>query len=248
MVGKTIAMPCLAAAFVWAAVAERADAYTATGDRVFPATLVLLQIAPGDELYLNYSMLPLSGGTVGAPNRASNFTATYGKTITDRLGVYVEETYTGIGQVGSGTLWGWQNLDDDIKYLAVDEPDHEFLLTLGLDREWGGTGAARVGASPSGATTPQLYFGKGFGDLDLGYLRPLALTGFSGVQLSDSAPRPDVVSNGFVVEYSIPYLQSKVQSYNLPQLIRGLTPLAEFLFTSPLPLPREGVMARAPRR
>jgi hypothetical protein len=30
-------------------------AYTASGDRNFPATLILPQVAPGDQFYLNYT-------------------------------------------------------------------------------------------------------------------------------------------------------------------------------------------------
>src|SRR5579862_9042253 len=109
---------------VGALAARPAAAYMASGDRQFPATLVLPQLAPGDEFYLNFSTLPLGGGA-GAPDRSSNLTATYAKTITDRLGVVIEETYTGIGQSGAGTLWGWQNLDGEIKYLAVNDFAHE---------------------------------------------------------------------------------------------------------------------------
>jgi hypothetical protein len=234
MVGRMMAVPCLAIAIACAAAIAPAGAYTASGDRVFPATLILPQLTPGDEFYLNYNMLPLSGAGPGTPNRSTNFTATLGKTITDRLGVFIEETYTGIGQSGLGTQWGWQNLDGEIKYLAINDFDHEFIMSLGLDRETGGTGAARVGASPSGATTPRVYFGKGLGDLDIGYLRPLAVTALGSVQFADSAPRPDITTNAFVVEYSIPYLQSKVQSLDLPELVRGMTPVTEILVTSPV--------------
>ncbi|HTQ35301.1 MAG TPA: hypothetical protein VMI30_14130, partial [Stellaceae bacterium] len=163
-----------------------------------------------------------------------NFNAVYAKTITHDLGIYLEESYTGIGRQGAGTQWGWQNQDMSLKYLVANSLDHEFIMTLGLDREFGNTGAARVGASDSGATTPQLYFGKGLGDLDIGYLRPLAITTFSGLTLADAAPRPDVVSNGFTVEYSIPYLQSKVKSFDVPDIVRNLTPMTEVLFTSPV--------------
>jgi hypothetical protein len=233
MVGKAMAMPCLAILIASTASVDPADAYTASGDRTFSATLILPQIAPGDEFYLNYNMLPLTGGGPGTPDRSTGFTATLGKTITDRLGVYIEETYTGIGRSGAGTQWGWQNLDTAIKYLAVNDIDHEFIMSLGLDRETGGTGAIRVGASPSGATTPQLFLGKGLGDLDIGYLRPFAVTTVSAVQLADTAPRPDVVNNGFSVQYSIPYLESKVQNLDLPDVVRGLTPMTEVLFTAP---------------
>ena len=124
-------------------------------------------------------------------------------------------------------------MDTEIKYLAVDDQPHEFLLTLGLDREFGGTGAQRVGAFASGATTPRVYFGKGLGDLDIGYLRPLAIAGLAGYQIADSRPRPNLVTAGLVVEYSIPYLQSKVQSLDLPDFVRGLTPMTEMLLTIP---------------
>lgn len=220
-------------ALSFAMMVSNASAYDAAGDRQFPATLVLPQIAPGDEFYVNYNTLPLVGGAPGAQSRASNLTATYLKTITDRFGVVIDETYTGIDRIGAGTLYGWQNTDTALKYLAVTDIDHEFLLSLGLDREFGGTGAARVGAFHSGATTPQVFFGKGLGDLDIGYLRPLAVTGFAGAQIADSAPRPDLAMSGFVVEYSIPYLESKVASLDLPDIVRNMTPMTEVLFTAP---------------
>ncbi|HVH82072.1 MAG TPA: hypothetical protein VM782_21925 [Stellaceae bacterium] len=208
---------------------SHAWAYDASGDRQFPSTLLLPQIAPGDEFYINAFTLPQTNGAT----RESNLTATYMKTITDDFGFVVEETWTAIGRSGTGTAYGWQNFDGELKYRALNDIDHELILSLGLDRETGGTGATRVSASPSGATTPRLYFGKGLGDLDIGYLRPFAIEGFAGFQFADKVPRPDQTQSGFVVEYSIPYLQSKVHSFDLPDLIRGLTPMTEFLFTTP---------------
>lgn len=210
-----------------------AFAYTSAGDRLFPATILLPQISPGDEFYTNVMDLPLTPSGIGTPDHQTNLNAVFAKTITDRLGVFVEETYTRLGTVGHGTLSGWQNFDMSLKYLTVLDLPHEFLFTVGLDREFGDTGARRVGASPSGATTPQLFFGKGLGDLDVGYLRPVALTGFAGYQAADSRPRPDTAVGGLVLEYSIPYLQSKVQSFDLPEIIRSLTPMTEFQFSTP---------------
>jgi hypothetical protein len=210
-----------------------AFAYTDSGDRIFPANMQLPQIAPGDEFYLTYSTLPLNPGATGGQSRVANLTATYGKTITDSLGIFIEETYTGINQAGAGTLYGWQNQDGELKYEAINDPAHEFLFSLGLDRETGGTGAARIGASPSGATTPRAYFGKGLGDLDIGFLRPLAIEGMFGSAFADAAPRPDIATGGFVVEYSIPYMQSKVQSFDLPDWVRGMTPITEIVLTAP---------------
>ncbi len=213
--------------------ARDCEAYSAAGDRLFPATLVLPQIAPGDEFYTWDDTLPQTPAGIGSTTRQSNFTAVFSKTITERLGVVVEETWTRVDRVGKGPWSAMQNLDSEIKYLAIDNPAHEFLLSLGLDREFGGTGAKRVGAYASGATTPRIYFGKGLGDLDIGYLRPLAVTGFVGYQVANSAPRPDLITPGFVIEYSIPYLQSKVHTFDLPEFVRGLTPMTEVQFTIP---------------
>jgi hypothetical protein len=201
-------------------------AYTAAGDRLFPATAVLPQIAPGDEFYTWGWTVPLAGGPVGAPERASNFAAVYSKTITERLGITVEDTWKPIDRVGRGRIQGWTNFEAELKYLVIQSQPQEFLMTLGLNREFA-TGAQRIGASPKGATEPRVYFGKGFGDLDIGYLRPLAVTGQAGYQFADAPPRGDRVNLGFVVEYSIPYLQSKVSSFDLPEIIRGLTPMTE---------------------
>jgi hypothetical protein len=208
-------------------------AYTAAGDRQFPATLLLPQIAPGDETYANFSSLPLQGGPTGSQSYNNGFTTVVAKTITDNFGIYIDETYTRIGRVGKETISGFQNFDTELKYLAYSNREHEFILSLGLDREFGGTGMQGVNASSSGATTPRVYFGKGLGDLDIGYLRPLAISGYAGVQVADKAPRPDLVTSGFVLEYSIPYLQAKVESLDLPDLLRGLTPMTEVLVTTP---------------
>lgn len=221
----------LAAGFCGAACP--ALAYTAAGDRLFPATLVLPQFAPGDEFYFWSDTQPLAGGPAGSGTRQSNFTAVYAKSVTERLGIVVEESWTRLDRVAHGTWSAMQNLDTEIKYRAIDDRRREFLLTLGLDREFGGTGAGRVGAFAAGATTPRLYLAKGLGDLDIGVLRPLAVGALFGYQIADAAPRPSLFTPGFFVEYSIPYLQSKVRALDLPEFVRGLTPLTEISFAIP---------------
>jgi len=208
-------------------------AYTAAGDRTFPASLVLPQIGPSEEIYLNGLTQPLTKAGPGSASRDTSGTTVIEQLITDRLGVQIEETYTRIDRVGASSLLGWQNTDTEVKYLAIQDGIHEFLMTVGVDREIGGTGAIRVGADPSGATTPRLYFGKGLGDLDLGYLRPLAVRGLVGYQKADQSPRPDLVQAGFAIEYSIPYLESKVEAAPLPDFLRSITPITELFVNTP---------------
>jgi hypothetical protein len=223
----------LAALLIAVGIARDARAYTAAGDRVFVATGIFPNIGPTDQFYTWGWTVPLNGGPVGSPSRASNFGAVYEKTITERLAVHFEDSWFPIGRVGAGSLHGFQNFQSAVKYLVINDHLHEFIFGFDGIREWGGTGARQIGASRIGATEPRVYFGKGLGDLDAGYLRPLAVSAFLGYQFADTQPRPDLVTTGFVVEYSIPYLQSKVQSFDLPGLIRGLTPMTEVSFTTP---------------
>jgi len=207
-------------------------AYTAAGDRIFAATNILPQIAPSDQAYSWAQSLPFAGGPAGALTRATNIGGALEKTITERLGLHFQQVWGKLDRAGTGALYGFGNFETELKYMPVNDHDRELLLTVAISREWRGTGARRFGSS-IGSTTPRGYFGKGLGDLDIGYLRPLAISGFFGYQLSDEQPRPDFMTTGFVVEYSIPYLQSKVQSFDLPGLVRGLTPMVEFSFAIP---------------
>ena len=226
-------MPISRTAFAFAAaflvlLPATAAAYTAVGDRVFPATILLPQAAPGDALYVTPSTLPVPGGN------ATNLTATLDKTLTERLGIGIQDGYNWIGRDNASTLAGWQNLLAYVKYEAILDPPHEFLFSIGTAHEFGGTGTHRVGAPDNGATlVPTTFFAKGLGDLPIGYFRPLGLQGFATYQLSSGAPRPDNFLAGLAVEYSIPYLQSKVRAFDLPDLLRGMTPIVETLVVTP---------------
>jgi hypothetical protein len=208
-------------------------AYTAAGDRIFPATLILPQVAPTDEAYVNVATQPFAAPAPGDTSRATNLALIYAKTLTERFGIQFEGTFTRLDRRAAGTAEGWQNLEITLKYLAVLEPAHEFLLSLGVNHEFGATGSAAVGAGASGATTPTVYMAKGLGDLDIGYLRPLAIGATIGRPIADRSPRPDLLATGVVVEYSLPYLESKVAPVPLPELLRGMTPMTEFFLTTP---------------
>jgi hypothetical protein len=214
--------------------APGAEAYTAAGDRIFPATVLLPQIGPSDEFYITGSTLPQNTGAGTAGGRSSNLTAVFDKTITDRLSALATESYSWQRQGGGISPSGFQNFNFALQYLAVLDQPHEFLFSVGVEREFGGTGAARVGASDEGATTPAFFFGKGLGDLDIGYFRPLAVSGTFGYQFSDGGLRPSSVQSGLAIEYSIPYLESKVDAVPLPSFLRAMTPMIEMQFSNPV--------------
>jgi hypothetical protein len=202
-------------------------AYTAAGDRIFPATILLPQAAPTDALYVTPSSQPVSGGN------ATNLTVTLDKLLTERLGIGIQDGYNWIGRNNASTLVGWQNLLAYVKYEAILYPPHEFLFSVGTAHEFGSTGTRRIGAQNGATLVPTTFFAKGLGDLPIDYLRPLALQGFATYQLSAAPARPDNVLAGLAIEYSIPYLQSKVRALDLPDWVRGMTPIVETLVVTP---------------
>jgi len=219
--------PALALAALGALLpASLARAYTAAGDRVFSATMVLPQIGPSDEAYLTTSTLPNTGG------RTTTFEGTYAKTITERTGIEIDEGYQWLNHRGDGTSAGWLNQNVALRYTPVIDLEHEFLLTVGLQQEFGNTGTRRIGSNPNGATTPTVYFGKGLGDLDVGYLKPLAVLGTLGYQVSNGGPRPDQILAAVALQYSIPYLESKVKALELPAFLSTLTPMVEYAYAT----------------
>ena len=70
------------------------------------------------------------------------------------------------------------------------------MLSLGVSREFARTGAngtngAALDNDDSSSTTPTIFWGKGFGDLPIGYLRPLAITGTLGYTIADKKLKVD---------------------------------------------------------
>ena len=193
------------------------NAYTAAGDRNFPATLILPQVAPSDALWGNIGTLPMANG------HQTKFTGTYSKLITEQLGIQFQGGITRKASVNSAQKFNVL-LQDEV---LVDQP-HEFLFSVEVGH---GFGAQTFPPSPS--TTPAVTFAKGLGDLPIGYWRPLAITGFAGYQVTQGA-RTNVFQTGFSVQYSIPYLVSKVANVDLPPFLRGMTPITEVLFTTPV--------------
>src|SRR5688500_7348470 len=84
-------------------------AYTAAGDRIFPATNILPQIAPTDQLYGWAQTMPLAGGSPGAATRGTNLGTALEKTITERLGIHIEQVWLRLDRAGAGALHGFAN-------------------------------------------------------------------------------------------------------------------------------------------
>ncbi|WP_060857462.1 hypothetical protein [Caballeronia sordidicola] len=200
-----------------------ARAHAVAGDRVFPSTMSVDDPGVGDEANVQYGHQRVPGDN--GDQSINTFDVEYDKLITPRLAVSVGETYV---MQNNPKARGFDNLDIGMKYLLYVNEAHEFMTSVGLDAEIGGTGSRAI-ADNFSTLSPTLFAGKGMGDLpdSLAYLRPIAITGEAGPALTTGAGQPNAFNYGFTVQYSLPYLQQHVHDLGLPQPLSNIVPLVE---------------------
>jgi len=230
-------------------------AHEIVGNRFFPATLGIDDPGVADELSFP-TFDSFKTGDV-PPVRQRDVSGEFSKRITQDFAISFGSTYTFLGPIDPTAAGanGFQNIETTFKYRLFKNPEHEFVVSVGLSVEWGGTGSARVGADPFNTYTPTLYFGKGFGDLpdSLSWVRPVAITGQVGYAIpgrqsttsfgidpdtgdvtADTEFHPRVMNWGGTIQYSMPYLKSAVVDLGLPDFINHLVPLVEATLQTPI--------------
>ncbi len=230
-------------------------AHEIVGNRFFPATLGIDDPGVNDELTLP-TVDSFKTGDV-PPVRQRDISAEFSKRITEDFAVSFGSTYTFLGPIDPTAAGanGFQNLETTFKYRVYRNPEHEFVMSVGLSVEWGGTGAQSVGADPFNTYTPTFYFGKGLGDLPdtFSWIRPVAITGQVGYAIpgrnstttfgvdpdsgdltADTEFHPRVLNWGGTIQYSMPYLKSAVIDLGLPEFVNHLIPLVEATLQTPL--------------
>ncbi len=241
-----------------------ACAHVIAGARVFPVTLTIDDPGTADEVSipaLTYSRDGSSGGS--GPTHNFSYGFEYDKTITPNTALILNDGYVTQQTNGAKTQAGFGNLFITGKWEFALDAEHEFVASLGVIREIGGTGASHVGGDRYGSTAPTGYFGKGLGDLPIGLLRPLAVTGELSYVVADRKLKqlpPPAGSNaspmidtgiaaqfnngannawagGVSVQYSLPYLQSQVKDVGLHGVLGGMVPLVEVTWSSPASTP-----------
>jgi len=231
-------------------------AHEIVGNRFFPATLGIEDPGVNDELALPTISNFKTGDDPSF--RQLDFSGEFSKRITDAFAIALGSTYSRLsppgGPTGTGAN-GFQNLETTFKYRLLKDPAHEFVMSVGLSVEWGGTGASSVGAEPFNVYTPTVFFGKGLGDLPdtLSWIRPVAITGQvgyaipgrnstttfgidpdSGAPTADTEFHPRVLNWGGTIQYSMPYLKSPVIDLGLPDFVNHLIPLVEANLQTPV--------------
>src|SRR4051795_10372429 len=179
----TLALPHLAAAHGFA------------GARFFPATLATDDPFVADELSLptvSTIRTPDGGGT-----GESDISVEIAKRITPQFGIEIGESFTLLNPHEEHSLSGFGNLELGGKYQLVNNAAHETIISVGLGVEIGSTGSSAIGADSFSTWEPAIFFGKGFGNLPeaLRFLKPLALTGVTGIGLPGSASTRSIIVN-----------------------------------------------------
>src|ERR1700690_1706512 len=229
-----------------------ADAHEIVGNRFFPATLAIDDPGVNDELAFPTIAISKTGDNPSV--KQLDISGEFSKRITEDFAVSFAPTWTHLHAPGGPDMAGasgFQNIETTFKYRVFKNDEHEFVMSAGLNIEWGGSGAQSVGAERFNVYTPTLYFGKGFGDLpaSMGWARPFAVTGQVGYAIPGSSTtvtvdpdtgdvdtefNPRVLVWGGSLQYSLPYLKSAVVDLGLPDFFNHLIPLVEVSLKTPV--------------
>jgi hypothetical protein len=231
------------------------------GPHMFISTVLIDDPNVADEASLpTFTFLPQPTDSGPAPGLyALDFE--FDKRITENFGFSLNDGYQWLRTPGTNTASGWENLEAGLKYKIYVNAEHEFMFSAGVSREFARTGAtgangATLDNDDSSSTTPTIFWGKGFGDLPINFLRPLAITGTLGYTIADKKLKvvgtdPDsgdpifnngtanLWSGGLSLQYSMRYLQSQVKDLGLPEFVNQLTPVVEVAWSSPASKPNQ---------
>lgn len=218
---RAAACACVAGLSLFAPL--RAHAHAIAGDRVFPSTLAVDDPGVGDELNLEYGHQRVASDNGDQSINTVSFE--WDKLITSRLALSFAGSYV---MQNNPTTRGFDNFAVGAKYLLYVNERHEFMSSVGLVAQLGGTGSRAI-ANNFSTILPTVYVGKGFGDLPdaLAYLRPVAITATAAPALTTGSGQPNAFNMGFTLQYSLPYLQQHVRDIGLPQPFANLVPVVE---------------------
>jgi hypothetical protein len=235
----------LACAITLLALPNSARAHGFEGDRFFPPTVSTDDPFATDEFSIGMQSFnnPASPGDGTPKTREIDISSEFDKEIFPKFALGISGTYVSLepnrhtddGSDPMPAQDGFDNISLSAKYQLWEIPEHEFIFSLGGEVDLGGSGSKNFVGNSYTTYTPELYYGKGFGDLPnaLKYLKPFALTGTLGYDIPSKSSDPNVLDWGFALEYSLPYLQEHVEDVGMPRPFRDFIPLVEFNMSSP---------------
>ena len=131
---------------ILSALTAHASAHEIVGNRFFPATLAIDDPGVNDEAALPTVSISKTGDVPSF--KQLDVSGEFAKRITEDFGVSVAPTWSRLYAPGGPNMTGargFQNLETTFKYRLFKSPEHEFVLSAGLEIEWGGSGAQSVG-------------------------------------------------------------------------------------------------------
>ena len=227
---------CFSAAALLALSPRAASAHGFAGARFFPATLATDDPFVADEW--SFPTITWFRDQDGAASTIASLDLA--KRVTSDFALGISTSYVELRPVGGRAVEGFDNISAGAKYQLLVDAAHETILAIGLDADFGGTGAKRIGVDSFSTITPAFFFGKGFGDLAPvdSLLRPIAITGSLGVGIPAAARvsggPSDSLQLGIAVEYSLTYLQTQVRDAGLRPPFDRIIPLVEIALQKPL--------------
>ena len=155
------------------------------------------------------------------------------KKLSDHLSITLDTEWDRISPSGRDepSESGFNNLGITLKYAFFTNPDHEAIASFAVEST-APTGTSDVGAEKDWAFKPFFLYGKGFGDLPdgLAYLRPFAVQGDFGPEVSTGPGTSTTFAHNICLQYSIPYLQAAVMDLGLRWPLNDLIAVTEFNF------------------
>ena len=208
--------------------AGTAEAHGVVGQRSFIEPFVTEDVNPKNELVLGRAEWDHS-----RDGRTLSLGFGLEKKLADRLSITLDSAWLDVTPKPAAEPHesGFDNLGIALKYAFFIDPAHEAILSAALEST-APTGSRDVGAEQDWSFKPFLLYGKGLGDLPsaVKYLRPLALQGDAGFEISLDRDRSTVLAHNVAIEYSIPYLRSFVRDFGLGWPLRNLVADGEFDF------------------
>jgi hypothetical protein len=217
-----------AAAFVLGICAPRADAHGVVGQRTFIEPFITEDVNPKNEFVIARPEWHDS-------RDGHDLSEAFGleKKLSDRLSLTLDSAWVRVspGASDAPSETGFDNLGIMLKYAFFVNPDHESIASFAVEST-APTGSADVGAEKNWAFKPFFLYGRGFGDLpdSLRYLRPFAVQGDFGPEVSAGPGTATTFAHDICLQYSISYLQAAVRDFGIGWPLNDLIAVTEFNF------------------
>jgi hypothetical protein len=215
---------------------QTANAHAVAGARVFVNTLVIDDPGVADEA----SLPVLAAQSPDGKTTDISANVEYDKTIFSNVALGVGTSYDFLIRDyadNNKSHGGFGNPYAQLKYRWIVLPEHEFISSVAVRRDFGRAGTPGFDDGYN-STTFSGYFGKGLGDIPYTPIRPFAITGELDYTVPDAGVGAggggsiQTWSGGLTLQYSIPYLESQIHDYDLPTVLANLTPLVELGWSS----------------